>query len=245
MKFSSYIVVMASSWMIAAAGVVGFNVAVDALGILPVGVSIPGFNKLRPPREQYDLIVNRVDVERFQPRTIFMGTSRVRQSIDPGVLAGTTFAPAYNGALNGGAHFQEIRWFLQVHFEADKKLRYVYIEAFPTALLQYSDPSMAPKPRAPGSLAAGYVSAVFSMGGLRNSARTVLLNLKDKGGPLMPSGTAFRCRLRRTTSAYVISQISSCMRPSCVAACGCRRTSSTRQQDSSTIARLAKWSAGF
>ena len=50
--------------------------------------------------------MKRYDVWRNQPTTIFMGSSRIKQTIDPGLLAGTAFAPAYNGALNGSADFE-------------------------------------------------------------------------------------------------------------------------------------------
>ena len=54
---------------------------------------------------------------RNQPTTIFMGSSRIKQSIDPKVVAGTEFAPAYNGGINGSANFDETQAYLQNYLQ--------------------------------------------------------------------------------------------------------------------------------
>src|SRR4030088_620465 len=124
MKFGRYLIVMASSWLLAAAVVAVFNLLVDATGISPVRVAIAGFNQWKPLRDEHDWIVKRYDVWRNQPSTIFMGSSRVKQSIDPKLVVGTGFAPAYNGGINGSADFQEIRTYLQDYLQADKNLHH-------------------------------------------------------------------------------------------------------------------------
>jgi hypothetical protein len=175
MSFGRYLVVMGSSWIVAAAAVLGFNVLVDALGILPARVTIAGFNAWKPLREEYDWIAKRFEVWQRQPITIFMGSSRIKQTIDPGLLAGLAIAPAYNGALNGSADLREIGLYLRYYLKADENLRYVYIEAFPSALLAYSDPKLLRKVRIPDDIA-DYSSVFFSMNGLSSSIRTVSLN---------------------------------------------------------------------
>ena len=185
MKFGRYLAVMASSWMIAAAAVIGFNLLVDALGILPVRVEIAGFNEWKPLRVQYDWIVKRFEVRQHQPTTIFMGSSRIKQTIDPGLLAGTAFAPAYNGALNGSADLREIGAYLRDYLKADRNLRYVYIEVFPSSLLAYREPTWMARLRIPNDIA-DYASVFFSMSGLSNSIRTVSLNRDEKAGTPTP-----------------------------------------------------------
>jgi len=109
MKFGRYLTVMMSSWLLAAAMVAVFNVLVDATGISPVRVAVAGFNKWKPLRDDHDWIVKRYDIRRSQPTTIFMGSSRVKQSMDPRLVVGTGFAPAYNGGINGIANFTETK----------------------------------------------------------------------------------------------------------------------------------------
>ena len=97
MKFGRYLIVMVSSWLLAAAVVVGFTLLVDPIGISPIRIAIAGFNTFKPLQQDYDWIVKRYDVRRNQPTTIFMGSSRIKQSMDPKLVAKTGFAPAYNG----------------------------------------------------------------------------------------------------------------------------------------------------
>ena len=185
MKFGRYLAVMASSWMIAAAVVIGFNLLVDALGILPVRVEIAGFNEWKPLRAQYDWIVKRFEVRQHQPTTVFMGSSRIKQTIDPGLLAGTAFAPAYNGALNGSADLREIGAYLRDYLKADRSLRYVYIEVFPSSQFAYPEPTWMARFRIPNDIA-DYASVFFSMSGLSNSIRTVSLNRDEKADAPTP-----------------------------------------------------------
>jgi hypothetical protein len=142
MKFGRYLALMASTWVLAAAAVVGFTLLVDAIGISPVRVAIAGFNASKPLRHDYDWIVKRYEVRRAQPTTVFMGSSRVKQSIDPKLVAKTGFAPAYNGALNGSANFAETSAYLRDFLRADK---YVFIEAFAAVFL--CNPKMEPETR--------------------------------------------------------------------------------------------------
>src|SRR3954452_3567860 len=135
MKFGRYLALMALSWVLAALFVTAFTLLVDAIGISPVRVAIAGFNAWKPLRQDYDWIVTRYDVWSKQPTTIFMGSSRIKQSIDPKVVAGTEFAPAYNGGINGSANFVETQAYLQDYLRADKNLHHVFIEAFAPALL--------------------------------------------------------------------------------------------------------------
>jgi len=176
MKFGRYLLVMASAWMIAAAAVICFNLFVDATGILPVRVTIAGFNDWKPLREQYDWIVRCFDVNRYQPSTIIMGSSRIKQTVNPELLDGTAFAPAYNGAFNGSADFREIRSYLHYYLRTDKNLRHVFIEVFPTASLTGTRVV-----RTPNDLS-DLIAIFFSASGLSTSIRTVRLNLGERTG---------------------------------------------------------------
>jgi hypothetical protein len=196
MKFGRYLAVMTSCGVLAAAGVASFNLLVDAMGISPIRVAVAGFNKWKPLRDDHDWIVKRYDVWRNRPTTIFMGSSRIKQSIDPRLVAGTGFAPAYNGGINGIANLTETKSYLQYYLRADKHLHYVFIEAFASALLIHrepgTDPRMGPlaqpknRPLVQFGLAndiADFTSVFFSMGGVSSAIRTVLVNLGQRNLP--------------------------------------------------------------
>ncbi len=134
MKFGRYLALMASTWVFAALAVAAFTLLVDAIGISPVRVAIAGFNAWKPLRQDYDWIAKRYDVWLNQPTTIFMGSSRIKQSIDPKLFAGTGFAPVYNGGINGSASFQETRAYLQDYLRADQNLHHIFIEVFAPVL---------------------------------------------------------------------------------------------------------------
>src|SRR5262249_990382 len=144
MTFGRYLATMALVWVIAAATVACFNLLVDPIGISPLRIAIAGFNQAKPLRHEHDWIVKRHDVSRIRPTTIFMGSSLIKQSIDPRVAAGTPFASAYNAGINNSAVFPEVKSYLHYYLTADQNLRHVFIEAFATALLD-QDPAPAPE----------------------------------------------------------------------------------------------------
>jgi hypothetical protein len=202
MRFGRYLALMASSLVLAAVIVVGFTLLVDAIGISPFRVAIAGFNAAKPFRHDYDWIVKRYDVLRMQPTTIFMGSSRVKQSIDPGLLANTGFAPAYNGGINGSAAYEEIKSYLQYYAGVDKNLHYVFIEAFAAVMLSYDQqpgmrppldpdarerigvaaPRMRPDAVRFGRAAdiADFASVFFSMSGVSSAVRTISVNRQQR-----------------------------------------------------------------
>jgi hypothetical protein len=134
MSFKRYLAVMGATSVAAAVLVAGFNLLVDPIGISPIRIAIAGFNEWKPLRRDYDRLVKPYDVARSQPRTIFIGSSRIKQTIDPRLLASTEFAPAYNAGINGSADYEELNSYLQYYIRADKELRHVFIEAFASAM---------------------------------------------------------------------------------------------------------------
>ena len=63
----------------------GFSLAfiwiVDPYGISPVHLGIAGFNILKPKRVDIDRLIKPYEVWRYQPRTVFMGTSRINEFV--------------------------------------------------------------------------------------------------------------------------------------------------------------------
>ena len=184
-----------------------------------------------------------------RPR-IFMGSSRIKQTVDPRLVAGTEFAPAYNGGINGSANFAEVKSFLQYYLTADKNLRHVFIEAFapalfarretrptrPDPLLDAALPKNARPPMIQFGLAsdlADFASVFFSVSGLKSAVRTVSVNRGQRNLPVagpFDDAALRRSPLRRTTSASATFSIL-CFTPgSCSATCWYRRPPSSRRK---------------
>jgi hypothetical protein len=102
---------------------------VDPYGISPLQVSVPRVNAEKPKRNDIDGVIKPYEVWRHQPRTIFLGTSRVNQSMDPSVLDGTRFAPAYNASMPA-ASMGEHAAYLRQYLRLDSRLHTVIVELF-------------------------------------------------------------------------------------------------------------------
>src|SRR5262249_52314302 len=74
-------------------------------------------------------LIKPYEVWREQPRTVFLGTSRIHEGIDPAVLDGTRFAPAYNASMPG-VTLAEMAGGLEQLFRLDGKLRVVVVGLF-------------------------------------------------------------------------------------------------------------------
>ena len=98
-------------------------------GKKPSWLTLPGINAVKPKRLAIDRLIKPYEVWRYQPRTVFLGTSRFHQSIDPAVLDGTRFSPAYNAALPATSLW-ETEALLEEFFEYDKNLHVVFVELF-------------------------------------------------------------------------------------------------------------------
>jgi len=102
---------------------------IDPYGVSPIRIEVTGVNRLKPARIDIDRLIKPYEVWRYQPRTIFLGTSRIHQSIDPKVLDGTTFAPAYNASIPANT-LSENAATIEQFFSLDPNLKYVFIEAW-------------------------------------------------------------------------------------------------------------------
>ena len=111
------------------AAYLAFTSIVDPYGVSPLRLTLPGINGVKPKRLAIDRLIKPYEVWRYQPRTVFLGTSRFHQSIDPAVLDGTRFSPAYNAALPATSLW-ETEALLEEFFEYDKNLRAVFVELF-------------------------------------------------------------------------------------------------------------------
>jgi hypothetical protein len=158
---------------------------VDPYGVSPLHVAITGVNVLKPKRVDVDRLIKPYEVSRYQPRTVFLGTSRIHQSIDPAVLDYTRFAPAYNAAIPASSLGMNLSY-LQKYLALDRNLRTAFIELF-----IYNFFGSAPDERAPTpDLISNDVAMFGSSDALWASLATLMQNavIKQETFEIKPGG---------------------------------------------------------
>ena len=104
-----------------------FTWVINPYGVSPINITIDGINKFKPKRLDIDRLIKPYEVWYKQPKTVFIGTSRVHQTIDPTVLDGTRFAPAYNASIpastlsENAAHLEQFFWL-------NPNIKHVFVE---------------------------------------------------------------------------------------------------------------------
>lgn len=102
-----------------------FNIIVDPYGIM----NSPEFNrvnKLKIAKEDHERLYKAIDVERIQPKTIFLGTSRVHRALDPQHPALANAQKAYNLAFPAATMYEQMRY-LEYAISSQKDLKLVII----------------------------------------------------------------------------------------------------------------------
>ena len=195
LKPSRYLRWLSISVLFGLTPLVIFNLIVDPLGVSPLHIDIPGVNSHKPMRAQFDRLVKPFAVRRQAPRTLFVGSSLVKQAIDPS-LVGPAFAPAYNAGLDNGADLDEMRQFLEYYFASDPGIRTVFIEIFLIAALQN-----LPAPTfSPLTLRRDQLLALISWSATRYSMDTIRFNRAAKAHPQGPLRTPFASASASTRS---------------------------------------------
>jgi hypothetical protein len=174
MKATRYLSIVFLVWIMASVALVTFTGVIDSLGISPIRVTIKQLNELKPLRQNQDRQVKPYEGWRLQPRTIFLGSSRAKQSIDPKLLENTQYAPAYNSGLDGAMDFGEFRDFVEHFLRVDRNLRTIFIEIFPTALI--GTPIKPAFGFGVERYANDFVSVFMSWNGVRYALRTIVYN---------------------------------------------------------------------
>lgn len=168
----SFFVAFALAALFWAALPAGFIWAVDPYGVSPIHYDRPDFNEQKPKRVDIDRLIKPYDVWRYQPRTIFLGTSRIHESIDPRVLDGTPYAPAYNTAIPANT-LSENAATIDQYFRLDSRLHYVFIELF---LYNFLIPGPVDPPATVASAFEKVVPLQFSTAALFASYETIAFN---------------------------------------------------------------------
>lgn len=107
----------------------GFIALADPYGVSPLRIHRHRLNEFKPARVDIDRLLKPYEVWRYQPRTVFLGTSRVHQGLDPAVLDGTPLVPAYNASIPAST-LSENAAHLEQFFELDPNLKIIFVELF-------------------------------------------------------------------------------------------------------------------
>lgn len=169
---------------------------IDPYGVSPLQLRLEGINLHKPKRVDIDRTFKPVEVWLRQPRTIFLGTSRTQQGVDPAVLDGTPHAPAYNAAVPNGSVPLNLGY-LRLYADADRRLQTAFVELF---LYNFLIPALpedpAPRqdfavpPLGVDSLIENAASLLLSGDALVDSVRTLNFNRHGEtpGREVMPGG---------------------------------------------------------
>lgn len=152
--------------------VLTFILIMDPYGVSPMQINLPGINIYKPKRLNIDRLIKPYEVRLYQPKTVFLGTSRIHQSIDPAVLDRTDLAPAYNAAVPA-ATINENAAFLEEYIKSDPNLKQVFFELFIYAFIG-NLPEVPPKNIS--TYIADAVSLQFSASAFIDSLRTLEYN---------------------------------------------------------------------
>lgn len=176
---SRYIALFAI-WALAWCGVfLCFTWVIDPYGVSPVRATINRVNKFKPKRMDIDRFIKPYEVWRYQPRTVFLGTSRIQQSIDPAMLNGTAYEPAYNAAVPA-ASLSENLAYLEQYIDLDKNLKHVFVELF---LYSFIGPVSELPRKGVLDFVASTAPLHLSASATRDSLTTVQYNLSSRVRP--------------------------------------------------------------
>ncbi len=171
-KFLKHLALWTLAW---AAAFFAFTLVVDPYGVSPLRIAWPHVNKYKPKRLNIDRLIKPYEVWRYGPRTIFLGTSRIHQSIDPSALEATRFAPAYNASVPASSLRMNVSH-LRQYVRLDPNIRTVVVELFFYNFVRHAAQEEAP-PETLADYASNTASLFISNDALWHSVLTLGYNL--------------------------------------------------------------------
>jgi hypothetical protein len=174
-----YLLSLALFIALAAGAIVGPVWIIDPYGTSPLRLRIADINVLKPKRFNIDRDIKPYEVLARQPRTVFLGTSRIHQSFNPAVLDGTPYAPAYNAAVPGASIPENIA-FLKQYARTDRRLKHVFFEVF---LYAFIGPAPAIPERGLADSLKEFGSMSLAEKAVEDSWETIDYNLNSRKRP--------------------------------------------------------------
>lgn len=150
----------------------------DPYGVSPFKIKLDGINLYKPQRLDIDRLIKPFEVWRYQPKTIFIGTSRIHQSLDPSALDGTSFAPAYNAAIPAST-LMENADHIEQFLKLDHNIKHLFVELF---LYNFTSQIPNASPKSWSQFLSNIVSLEFSTDAFLNAIKTLYTNRLIKQG---------------------------------------------------------------
>lgn len=155
-----------------------FTLSIDPYGVSPLQMSLPGVNQYKPKRIDIDRLIKPFEVWKFQPNTVFLGTSRIHQSIDPSALDNSRYATAYNASIPASSVDMNASH-LREYIRLDPQLHTVIIELF---LYNFLGKQQEKAPRTFGEYLQNTASLFLSVDALQAAIATLKYN-RDNATP--------------------------------------------------------------
>ncbi|MBO6783692.1 MAG: hypothetical protein JJ899_10545, partial [Alphaproteobacteria bacterium] len=95
-EISRYLRILSVLVALFASAALAIGLLLDPYGTSPIGLDIEGVNTPRVERHQLDRLIKPFDVVNQKPKTLLIGTSRVKEGFDPDDWKETRFWPVYN-----------------------------------------------------------------------------------------------------------------------------------------------------
>ncbi|HEY9079480.1 hypothetical protein [Magnetovibrio sp.] len=122
-----YLIAFLGAFTVLSGLVLAVTLVIDPYGISPFKVNIEGVNAARVERMRLDRMIKPLDVLNRKPKTLFIGTSRVKEGIDPDSFTGTRFAPVYNLGIDFSSLTESVS-LLETLLPHNPQVKYVFLE---------------------------------------------------------------------------------------------------------------------
>ena len=150
-----------------------FVVVVDPYGLSPINSALFGFNLVKPGRYGNDRLIKAHDANRMNARTVILGSSRVKQGMNPELFEQSDFGPIYNAGVDNG-NLAESKRLLLHYLESVKTLRYAFVELFP--INNMAPPQNSVEEISRQSLLMDQLK-IYSLSGIGDSLATIAANV--------------------------------------------------------------------
>lgn len=171
-----FLSVFAVAFAALAAAFFAVTLVVDPFGVSPLSASMAQINRYKPARIDIDRYIKPYEVWRYQPKTVYLGTSRIQQGFDPAVASGSRFAPAYNASIPASTvelNAANLRQYVAL----DKNLKTVVLEVFFYQFIKSETASFLDRRTGVQSILQDGAQLFLSWNALAASFKTVAHNL--------------------------------------------------------------------
>jgi hypothetical protein len=151
---------------------------VDPYGISPLRIDLVDVNHDKPRRLDIDRQLKPYEVWLREPKTVFLGTSRIHKSLKPNTLENSSFAPAYNAAVPAGSLAENLA-LLSQFIATNDSLETVFLVMF---LYNFTRPQQVVDLENLGArkIVEGIFPFHFSLGAFLDSMYTLRFNVRGK-----------------------------------------------------------------